>query len=152
MNNDTELVGRGRRLSAGVCDILAVTGLGFLAIWPLGLFEQENAYEPSQLALRLILLLVTSYLVLNVWLLAKHGQTLGKRLLGIRIAANTDGQKPVLWRLLARAVSVFVITAIPLWGLLLLIVDSLFIFGPQRRCLHDFLLGTSVQRVKAKAD
>jgi len=152
MNNDTSSVGRGRRLSAAVFDILAVAGLGFFAIWPLGLFEHEQAYEPNALILRLTTLLLASYLVLNTWLLAKTGQSVGKRLLGIRIIGNNDGDKPVLWKLLARALAVFVITVIPVWGLLLLIIDSLFIVGPQRRCLHDIILNSRVQRVLTTAD
>lgn len=137
------LAGRGRRLGAAIIDFGVVSAVAFIAMWPLGTFEHQQAYEPSQFVIRLVTLLVGSYLLVNGRLLHTRGQTVGKRLLGLRIVAYPDGGRLPLWKLLLRAFSVLAVAAIPFVGLLA-IIDTLFIFNKQRRCLHDYLAGSKV--------
>ena len=139
-------VGRGRRLCAFAVDFIVTAVVAFIALWPLGLFENEQAYEPSQLVIRIVLLIAGSYLLVNGWYLHARGQTVGKRMLRICMIAHTDGRPLPLWKLLARTCSVLVLAAIPLVGVLV-IVDILFIFPRQRRCLHDLLVGSTVARI-----
>ena len=80
-------------------------------------------------------------LVIGQWfLLATSGQTIGKKLMMIRIV-STDGKltgflQAVVLRNWLRAVFSFV----PFFGL----IDLLFIFTDSRRCLHDYFAGTKV--------
>ena len=159
MNEADQLAGRFRRLIAAVIDYLLIAGVAFLAMWPLGVFEDQQAYERGQFILRLLALLVGTYLVLNGWLLVKRGQTLGKWMLGIRIAGHPCGQVLPLWKHLFRAFVILVLVAVPALGirpvqavglvLILAVIDAIFIFGKQRRCLHDRLVGSTVLRVRA---
>ncbi len=76
----------------------------------------------------------------NLFLLARTGQTLGKMAVKTKVV-NYEGHKPS-WIML-----VFV-RSLPftLLGLLpfLTMIDALFIFRDQRQCLHDSVAGTLV--------
>lgn len=82
--------------------------------------------------------------VLNfVWLSTK-GQTIGKRLVGIRIVNYFDGRNPgFMGAVVMRNVVPAFLGIIPLFGL----VDILYIFTEERRCVHDLIAGTRVIEV-----
>jgi uncharacterized RDD family membrane protein YckC len=68
------------------------------------------------------------------------GQTIGKMVLGIQIR-TLDGQLPGFFQgVILRNWLRQLLSFIPLFGL----IDVLFIFGDNRRCLHDYLAGTRV--------
>lgn len=148
--------GRIRRLIALVIDFVVIAIVAFAAMWPLGLFENEAAYERGQFVFRLFALILGTYTIVNGWLLAKHGQTVGKRLLQIRTVRERDGQPLNLWVQLARIFWIFAATTLPAlyWQpraalaffAVVLAIDGLFIFAPNRRCLHDYLIGSKVEK------
>ena len=77
-------------------------------------------------------------------LLYRNGQTIGKRMLGVRIA-RPDGSRVGFGRLLAlRYVVPGLFGAIPVLGPFFSIVDALFIFAEDRRTLHDRIANTIV--------
>ena len=70
----------------------------------------------------------------------RNGQSIAKKLLGIKVV-RTDGSRASLGRLIwLRNVLNWFISIVPLYGLL----DSLFIFGETRQCLHDKIADTIV--------
>jgi uncharacterized RDD family membrane protein YckC len=78
------------------------------------------------------------------WLTIKYvkanGQTIGKKILGIKVV-RTDGSAISLGRIFwMRNVLNGLISIIPLYGL----VDALFIFGESRQCVHDKIADTFV--------
>jgi len=148
MNSTDVRAGRGRRLGAAIIDFIVTGSVALAAIWPLGIFEHQEAYEFVQFITRLFALLCGSYLLVNGWLLYRNAQTVGKRLLGIRIVRHSNDQLLPFWLLLIRAFAVLAVMAIP-YVMLLALVDVLFIFTPKRRCLHDYLVGSTVQNVVA---
>jgi uncharacterized RDD family membrane protein YckC len=81
--------------------------------------------------------------ILQCVLLSRDGQTIGKKMLRIRIV-NTDTEKNggfvpnVLLRYLLNGLISWLTCSI--YGF----VDVLFIFRGDRRCLHDFIAGTHV--------
>jgi uncharacterized RDD family membrane protein YckC len=84
-------------------------------------------------------------LVVQVVMLSTRGQTIGKRLLGIRIVRFADGSKAGFvhgW--LLRNFVTGIISAIPWLGLIFFFVDIGFIFRDDRRCLHDLIADTKV--------
>lgn len=86
------------------------------------------------------------FCVLHGWLLAKRGQTVGKAVLKMRIVRR-DGSPAGLGRLLGLRYGVgFVVASIPAVGWLYGVVDALFIFNNERRCLHDLIADTIVVR------
>ena len=77
------------------------------------------------------------------WILVtRTGQTIGKRLMGTRIV-NYPDDAPVGF-LQAVVLRMWIATAIATLVPFGPILDALFIFGPERRCLHDVLARTRV--------
>ena len=84
------------------------------------------------------------FLIINGYLLYKRGQTVGKALVGTKIV-DLNGNIPNFGKLLLLRYFVFgLIAQIPFIGGLFGLADVLFIFGEDRRCLHDYLAGTVV--------
>jgi uncharacterized RDD family membrane protein YckC len=80
----------------------------------------------------------------NLWLLHRQGQTLAKSWLGIRIV-RADGSRSGLGRIFwLRYFFPTLIGAIPCVGGIFSLVDALFIFADDRRCLHDHMADTMV--------
>lgn len=88
-------------------------------------------------------------LVVQIWLLTTRGQTVGKRVLGIKIVKVADDSAPgfvhaVLMRWFVPSLITFFLNLIPGGGFLFFIVDSCFVFRDDRRCVHDLIAGTKV--------
>lgn len=87
------------------------------------------------------------FLLLHGYLLATRGQTIGKMLLGARIVDYNTGELLPLAKLVGlRVLPVGIVSLIPCAGGLLCLVDILFIFGAEQRCLHDLIAGKKVVR------
>ena len=84
-------------------------------------------------------------LLIQFFLLASRGQTIGKWLLRLRIVRHDDSSAAGWYRaFLLRANLPFMIEQIPVFGFIFWVVDSTFIFRADRRCLHDHIAGTKV--------
>jgi uncharacterized RDD family membrane protein YckC len=89
------------------------------------------------------------FVAINGYLLVKRGQTVGKWLVGTRIVyASDDGLPTLATTLGARYGVLWVINLIPFVGNVFSLVDALFIFRGNRRCLHDLIAGTKVINVE----
>ena len=83
-------------------------------------------------------------------LLTLRGQSVGKLLAGSRIVRNADNAKAGFLRaVLLRGTIPLLIAQIPIAGGLFWLVDVCFIFGEERRCVHDYIAGTKVVRANA---
>lgn len=87
---------------------------------------------------------IALYAIINWKLLESGGQTVGKKLLGIRIVRTDGSSVGARHVLLRRYLPLAVVSQIPLIGSLLAVVDSLFIFRTSRKCLHDDIADTIV--------
>ena len=77
----------------------------------------------------------------QVVLLRREGQTVGKLLLRIRIVDEETGVKgSVFTNVVLRYFVNWLLTLIPPY----VVVDHLFIFAKNRKCVHDYLAGTKV--------
>lgn len=84
------------------------------------------------------------FLLLQGYPLHRWGQTWGKRIVGVQIV-DLNGQHPGLSRLvLWRYLPLQLVAVVPFVGNLSIIVDSLFIFRDDHRCVHDLIAGTQV--------
>lgn len=96
-------------------------------------------------------------LVIQVWMLSTRGQSIGKRISGIRIVRLENGAKPGIvygWLLREFLITMIgiMVSVIPIIGPFLLrpafhVVDWCMIFRDDQRCLHDLIAGTRVVRV-----
>ncbi len=129
-----ELASRESRLVAAIFDAL----LGMSVSLPIG-----GGQTMGSLALVVIgVLLALTLSVIQIVLLAEQGQTLGKKLTGVRIVKMNTGQN-------GGFVTNFVLRVLPL-ALVppVALVDPFFIFREDRRCLHDLIADTEVVKVK----
>ncbi|HEX9732594.1 MAG TPA: RDD family protein [Thermoanaerobaculia bacterium] len=100
--------------------------------------------EISMILLRRLFIFALPIMLINVYLLAKSGQTMGKKALGIRIV-RTDGAAAGLARLLVlRSLLPSMLSWILFIGGFFGLLDTLFIFGEERRCIHDHFADTMV--------
>lgn len=146
------IAGRGERLAARILD-------NFLMLLPLigGLFvmgmigysgvaddlpiDESNVFA---IAAGLGFLLTFGAWVANMLLLVATGQTIGKRMMSLEMVSAIDGTRVGAGKaVFVREVLFFMLRLIPLGGLVL-IADALWIFGNERRCLHDLAAATHV--------
>ncbi|PTO96652.1 hypothetical protein CWO08_07310 [Vibrio sp. 10N.286.48.B8] len=89
------------------------------------------------------------FLLVHGYLLNKKGQTIGKHLMEIAIV-DMEGKPIGLYKIVGkRMIPMTPFTIIPITGHLISMLDSLFIFRKNRRCLHDLIAGTQVVSVSA---
>ena len=140
---------RGRRVAATVIDLLILGPTSLIIMLVTGIVESAEAWVMPQPIIRLTLLMVGSYLLLNGYLLVTNGQTLGKRLLGLRIQSATDGDLLPFWKIILRAYAIPLVSGLIAFTLLtpVYLVNLLFAAGKPQRCLHDYLAGSVVVRI-----
>lgn len=146
-----QLATRFSRLNAQMVD----AGLTFVACLPSLLIfvlatpdvlwlDAPSGTPPTsaEIALVLSLLVPLVFLVYNtVYLVARTGQTMGKRGAGIRIVRTSGAPVGFFDGVVLRGWVVQTIGAVI--GLVNL-VDVLMIYNKDRRCLHDYIAGTIV--------
>jgi uncharacterized RDD family membrane protein YckC len=90
------------------------------------------------------LLLFIGWAVITFRLVAANGQTIAKKLVGIKVV-RSDGSRATVARIFwLRNVVNTLISLIPFIGGIYAIVDSLFIFTERKQCLHDKIADTIV--------
>lgn len=89
---------------------------------------------------------VTALFTVYFWVQhALWGQTLGKRLFRLKVVSSATGEPPSLRNAGIRALVHPAMTSVPYIGVLLNLVDMMWIFGDSnRRCLHDVIAKTVV--------
>lgn len=145
------LASRGVRLGAKLIDTLIIMFVIIVPVIP-GIFAIAEADKAGQLennfpvqALFWFLAAFVASLVLLVWnaiWLGRYGQTIAKRMLGIRVVTFPNGQAAgyakAFW--LRAVVNYIINSVVPFYGL----VDVCFIFREDKRCLHDLIAETTV--------
>lgn len=136
------LPSRWLRLAASLLDGVTMLIATFVPMWYLGLWDLDRAATLQEEAVSAALHAL-AFAIVNIHLLATRGQTVGKLVCRIRIMGS-DGRPAGLWRiLLRRELPFFIVGGFQKLALLLL-VDVLFIFRRDRRCVHDLLADTIV--------
>ncbi len=122
------LASRGTRLAAALVDNAI-----FMVIYLVALLALN---EPAIFILGLGIL--AAY---QIYLLTTQGQTIGKMLMKIRIIkCDTHTNGGFVPNVLLRGIVNGIISFIPFYAL----VDILFIFREDRRCIHDMIANTQV--------
>lgn len=143
---ELQLADRGMRLVAAIIDTLLMLVILVPAMFAGGYVSSIMAgVEPNfvtQMQWALVGFVV--FLVIQGFPLYSSGQTWGKKALGMKIV-DLQGNKPEFGRLIAlRYLITQVIGLVPVLGTIYQFVNVLFIFGEDRRCLHDKIAGTRV--------
>jgi uncharacterized RDD family membrane protein YckC len=149
-----ELASRSARLGAVILDGLS----GFIWFVPayatnFAMIAQQSRGNPLAVWMNLAktggwfylgLIGALVVLAIDLTLLSRNGQTIGKKLLGIKVV-RVDRSPVSLFRVFfLRYVFNTFLTLIPLVGSLYSLVDSLMIFSESRRTVHDRIADTIV--------
>jgi uncharacterized RDD family membrane protein YckC len=140
-----ELAGRWARLAGAIIDGLISIASVVPAYVFLFVATANNRRGASAMTLAFLPLLLGGLLAVSIvqWvLITKSGQSLGKKALGTRIVRIEDGQLPGFVKgVILRGWLPFLLRQI--CGLFSL-VDACWIFGEERRCVHDLIANTRV--------
>ncbi|HJW08767.1 MAG TPA: RDD family protein [Holophagaceae bacterium] len=145
------LADRGTRLGAALLDGISWMVLFLPLVFLLILSGPGRTDGGAGIHLVWELLLGAALIGLGIWNLIwlhQNGQTIGKRILGIRIV-RCNGERASLGRIFwLRGALTGAIGAIPFFflGRIFSLVDALFIFGQEKRCIHDVFADTIVIR------
>jgi uncharacterized RDD family membrane protein YckC len=147
---DHALAGRGQRLGAALLDTVFGLIIGIPLMLALGTWDYLRSGEkpPYTLTLAGAALGFLGFLLIHGYFLKTSGQTIGKKLLGIRIADMDNNIPPFAKIIGLRYLPIQAAGVIPIVGIFYPLIDVLFIFSESRRCIHDLIAGTKV--VKAK--
>jgi uncharacterized RDD family membrane protein YckC len=155
---------RGERLGAALLDGLITLPFLFLvgglavAVFGSNLLPGSRSGLSGRLLGQLLVIVSIAPLWIYQWrLIARTGQTLGKKWIGIKIVrmdgSPVDFVSGVLlrsWTLSGATMLIAALGAQQL-GNIIGLVDALMIFGEQRRTMHDHIAGTRVISVKRAA-
>lgn len=126
-----ELATRGERFRAALADALIVAVPYLLA-------SSDSMPSPVRI---LGLAGTAALLILQIVWVTQRGQTIGKRIVGTKIVVKDTLQNGgFVTNVLKRGLVTGLLNFVP--GFFL--VDSLFVFREDRRCIHDFIAGTCV--------
>lgn len=164
MSAPASLADRGARLLAASIDELIVLGaavpLLFGAIPAISSMLAAGA-DPESIgtgelfsamlsgpAITLTVVALLAWSAITAWLVATRGQSIGKRLVGIKVV-RTDGSRASFARIfLLRNVVSSLPSLLPYLGWFYLLADPLLIYQDSRRCVHDLIADTIVVRCK----
>lgn len=139
-----ELADRGTRLVAVIIDNLLVFGLIMAMAILMPLFARPGNETGGAVVAVIAVAALLGLIGLNIAWLYRYGQTIAKRWMGIKIV-RSSGERCELWRIIfLRVLPLNFLSAIPLIGYVVPIVDGLFIFRADYRCVHDLLADTIV--------
>lgn len=132
---------RGERFGGAFIDGL----LSGAASYPVTMGARTGGVTVAGSVATLVLLAIL--VAINLYLLQRGGQTIGKKVVGTMVV-RTDGSRIELSRIiLLRWLPLALVSLIPFAGGILALIDACFIFRADRRCLHDQIADTIVVKV-----
>ena len=145
-NGDNALASRWQRLLASMLDGLIIALVTGPFMYFTGGFDGiAEGIQPSVgYNLFIGVIGISVFCLFNGKLLIQNGQTIGKKVLGIKIV-DLEGNLPTLKNhLIARYAAYLLPGLVPVVGQFISTINILFILGKQKRCVHDYIAGTRV--------
>jgi uncharacterized RDD family membrane protein YckC len=144
------LAGLGDRFAGALLDGLIMVPLAFGAGIAMGMGLLVAGLHPESVAFKAAAALFGAFigggifLVINGYLLATRGQTVGKVVMKTQIVSNDGTLVPIGMLILRRYVPLWIATNLPGVGPFLALGNALAIFRENRKCIHDEIAGTKV--------
>jgi len=150
---DVRLADRGTRFVSQLVDgllFLVVLVPGFIAGFQSGAFHGGNnttaifrAFVSGPLGV-VSLVAWVGLIAFQAYLVATTGQSIAKRLFKIQIVKLDGSKVNFVSGVLLRNWLMMILQQIPVLNMILPLLDALFIFRQDRRCIHDLIAGTKV--------
>ena len=140
------LASRWKRLGGAILDGLISMAILIPLMLVTGIFQRSFGEEGMTMGQRVVCFTAgwAVFLILNGYLLKNRGQTIGKIIVKTKIV-DLNGNLPSISKIIVfRYLILGFVEQIPTLGGLVALVNALFIFGKDRRCLHDYMAGTRV--------
>ena len=129
------------RLLDGVFGLVSALVPGFVLT-----FLSDGNFDPESFLLGAVVGIIC-FVIYQWYLLATTAQTIGKKYLKIKIVNKNGEQAGFFVNVLLREWLMGLIGIIPAIGGIIQIVNILFIFRDDRKCIHDLIAGTVVVSV-----
>lgn len=131
----------GARMLDNVLLLVLVVGVAMVA----AVLEDVAAGPGTDVLVGVVLMAcIGGWFAAQLYHLAVRGQTVGKRMLGLRIVDRTGRHPGWVQVVLARECSRYILGFVPYLGVVLGLTDTLMIFGNRHQTLHDRIAGTFV--------
>lgn len=142
MISSDALASRGARLAAALLDSVIAFALLIPIFVSTAMTSPGN--DPGAMSTFMMLgslVAFGAFVIYQLSILVREGQTIGKRIMKIRIVDYETGEVPSAGKLIGMRYMVNgLLGNIPFYPL----IDHLLIFGAEQRCVHDYLAGTKV--------
>lgn len=145
-DSEKPLASRWARLGASIIDSIIMMFVVVPVMYFTGGFDgMMEGREPGFVYMfGMGILSLVAYLVINYRFLVTNGQTIGKKVLEIKIV-DLNGNLPVFQPQLLIRYAVYLLPGqIPFVGQLFSLINVLFIFSAEKRCIHDLVAKTKV--------
>lgn len=145
-HSESPLASRWLRLAGAIIDGVISLCVTIPMIFLIGGFDNITRGPLPGVTYSLVLSLASFiiFLLINYKFLKNDGQTIGKKVVKIKIVA-LDGSKALFsGHILKRYAFYNILALIPIVGLVLSIISDVIIFGSAKRCGHDYVGGTKV--------
>ena len=145
-DSEKPLASRWARLGASIIDSIIMMFVVLPVMYFTGGFDgMMEGREPGFVYMfGMGILSLVAYLVINYRFLVANGQTIGKKVLEIKIV-DLNGNVPVFQPQLLIRYAVYLLPGqIPFVGQLFSFINVLFIFTKEKRCIHDLVAKTKV--------
>lgn len=145
-DSEKPLASRWARLGASIIDSIIMMFVVVPVMYFTGGFDGiMEGREPGFVYMfGMGILSLVAYLVINYRFLVTNGQTIGKKVLEIKIV-DLNGNLPVFQPQLLIRYAVYLLPGqIPFVGQLFSLINVLFIFSAEKRCIHDLVAKTKV--------
>jgi uncharacterized RDD family membrane protein YckC len=87
------------------------------------------------------------FLMIQGYLLANHGQTVGKWMISTRILDEHNQLVPLIPLILKRYLPLWIVGSVPYFGAFFVLGNALAIFRANHKCIHDDIAGTKVVKI-----
>ena len=143
----TELASRWKRLGGVLIDSFIAIIVTLPVVFSMVPLDQvaRTGQMPLELHVFILLFNIALLLAIHGYLLTRYGQTVGKLLVGTRIVNYENGQLLPFGKVVGlRYILIMIISQIPFIGGIFSLLDGLFIFRQDKRCIHDLIAGSKV--------
>jgi uncharacterized RDD family membrane protein YckC len=147
-----ELASVGSRILAVLLDglfymLFVMVGIGIIV----AMFASGGDEEPDPAKVNMAIYIIIGFYALpqliNAVLISMSGQTVGKKIMGVRIVSQGTGAPAgFLQGFLIRNIGFGFFTGLPIIGLFIAIADVVYLFLEDHETLHDKLASTMVVR------
>lgn len=145
-DSEKPLASRWARLGASIIDSIIMMVILLPVMYFTGGFDgiMEGVQPGFVYSLGIAVLGIIVFFVINYRYLIASGQTVGKKVLEIKIV-DLNGNLPVFQPQLVIRYAVYMLPGqIPIVGQIFSFINILFIFTAEKRCIHDLVAKTKV--------